>query len=56
MIDTLASRARRRGRLRGSLVRIALRRVRALAGLRELPKYYLVLALAAVRRELTLVG
>jgi pyruvate,water dikinase len=56
MIDTLASRARRRGRLRGSLVRIALRRVRALAGLRELPKYYLVLALAAVRRELMLVG
>ena len=38
MIDTLASRARRRGRLRGALVRIALRRVRALAGLRELPK------------------
>jgi pyruvate,water dikinase len=56
MIDTLASRARRRGRLRGSLVRVALRRVRALAGLRELPKYYLVLALATVRRELTFVG
>jgi pyruvate,water dikinase len=56
MIDTLASRARRRGRLRGVLVGVALRRVRALAGLRELPKYYLVLALAAVRRELTFVG
>ena len=56
MIDTLASRARRRGHLRGSLVRVALRRVRALAGLRELPKYYLVLALATVRRELTFVG
>ncbi len=38
MIDTLVSRARRRGRLRGSLVRVALRRVRALAGLRELPR------------------
>ena len=56
MIDTLTSRARRRGRLLGSLVRVALQRVRELAGLRELPKYYLVLALAAVRRELAFVG
>jgi pyruvate,water dikinase len=30
--------------------------VRELAGLRELPKYYLILALAAVRGELKLVG
>jgi pyruvate,water dikinase len=56
MIDTLTSRARRRGRLRGFLVRVALDRVRELAGLRELPKYYLIMALAAVRRELQLVG
>jgi pyruvate,water dikinase len=56
MIDTLTSRARRRGRLRGFLVHVALRRVRELAGLRELPKYYLILVLAAVRRELKLVG
>ena len=56
MIDTLAARARRRGRLRGRVVRFALGRARALAGARELPKFYLILAVAAVRRQLALVG
>ncbi|MBM7786603.1 PEP/pyruvate-binding domain-containing protein [Tenggerimyces flavus] len=38
------------------VVRFALRRVRALAGLREYPKYLIVLALAAARRELAMIG
>jgi rifampicin phosphotransferase len=56
MIDTLVGRARRRSRVRASLVRFALGRSRRLSGLREVPKYYFVLALAAVRRELAAVG
>jgi pyruvate,water dikinase len=56
MIETLVGRARRRGRLRARLVRFALGRARQLAGLREIPKYYLVVVLAAVRRELSAVG
>ena len=48
--------ARRRGRLRGRIVRFALGRARALVGARELPKFYLILAVAAVRRQLALVG
>lgn len=53
MVETLAERA---GGLRGSLVRTALGRSRALAGMRELPKFYLVTMLAAARRELLAVG
>jgi rifampicin phosphotransferase len=56
MIETLVGRARRRGRLRARLVRFALERARQLAGLREAPKYHMVVALAAVRRELAEVG
>jgi phosphohistidine swiveling domain-containing protein len=56
MIEDLVGRARRRSRLRGALVRFALDRARQLAGSREIPKYYMVAALAAVRRELTAVG
>jgi pyruvate,water dikinase len=56
MIATLAGRARQRGRLRGRIVRFALNRARQLAGLREIPKYYMITALAAVRRELAQVG
>ena len=55
-IETLVARARRRGRLRGRLVRFALDRARRLSGLREVPKYHMVAALAAVRRELAAVG
>jgi rifampicin phosphotransferase len=56
MIATLVERARRRGPLRARLVRLALDRARKLAGVRELPKYDLVMGLAAVRRELAAVG
>jgi pyruvate,water dikinase len=56
MVDTLVRRARRRSRARGVVVRFALRRTRELAGLREMPKYLLVLGLAAARAELTLIG
>ena len=56
MIETLAGRARRRGRLRARLVRFALDRARRLSGLREVPKYYMVVALAAVRRQLAAIG
>jgi phosphoenolpyruvate synthase/pyruvate phosphate dikinase len=56
MIDTLAARAGRRSRLRARLVRFALGRARSLVGLRELPKYNLIVAIAAVRRQLAIVG
>jgi pyruvate,water dikinase len=56
MMQTLIGRAKRRGSLRARLVRFALGRARQLAGLREMPKYCMVIALAAVRRELVNVG
>jgi pyruvate,water dikinase len=56
MAETLVARARRHGRVRARLVRFALHRARQLAGLRELPKYNMVVALGAARRELTQVG
>jgi rifampicin phosphotransferase len=56
MIDTLSNRARRGGRVRAGLIRFALGRARALAGLRELPKFNVVTVLAAARRELSIVG
>jgi phosphohistidine swiveling domain-containing protein len=56
MVEELSQRARRRGRLRGWLVRFALRRARQLVGLRELGKYYAIVCLAAVRGELAKVG
>jgi pyruvate,water dikinase len=37
-------------------VELCLRRARQLSGLRELPKFYLVLTLAAMHRQLSLVG
>lgn len=55
-VRRLVERARRRARWRGWLVSFALGRVRELAGLREVPKYYLVLGLASVRRVLAEVG
>ncbi len=56
MVSTLTGRARRRGRVRGRAVGFALSRARLLTGLRELPKYYLVVVLARARRELAAVG
>ncbi|PNI08401.1 phosphoenolpyruvate synthase [Arthrobacter sp. AFG7.2] len=55
-VERLAGEARRRGRVRGLLVRAALRRTRLFAGLRELPKYQVVLGLAEVRKQLVQVG
>ena len=52
-VARLVAEARARGRLRGAMVRAALRRTRLFAGLRELPKYHIVVALAEVRRQLT---
>ncbi|PVZ11162.1 PEP/pyruvate-binding domain-containing protein [Actinomycetospora cinnamomea] len=48
--------AARLGGLRGRLVTAALQRTRELAGLRELPKYWLVTVLAAARTELAAAG
>jgi pyruvate,water dikinase len=56
MVATLTARARRRGRARGRVVGFALHRARQLAGVRELPKYYIVLVLAQARRQLVAVG
>ncbi|MFC4536588.1 PEP/pyruvate-binding domain-containing protein [Sphaerisporangium dianthi] len=53
MIDTLARRA---GGLRGRVVRFALGRTRDLAGYREMPKYYFIVALGEMRRHLVAVG
>ncbi|MFI7496547.1 PEP/pyruvate-binding domain-containing protein [Kocuria sp. M4R2S49] len=52
----LARRARARGGLRGRLVTHGLRRVRGTAGLREQPKFGLILAFAGLRHQLRLVG
>lgn len=56
-LDAVVARVReRRGRLRARAVRFALRRVRELAGLRETPKFYIIVAFAEVRRQLRRVG
>ena len=52
MVATLTRRARRKGWLRGMLVGFFLKRARALAGFREMPKFCLVLLLAYIRRSL----
>jgi pyruvate,water dikinase len=56
MISALTDRARRRGTLRGRAVGFALDRARQLAGVRELPKFYIVMVLAQARRELLVIG
>ncbi len=55
-VERLVAEARSRGRLRGVVVRAALRRARLFAGLRELPKYLIVVGLAEVRHQLQQVG
>jgi pyruvate,water dikinase len=55
-VERLVAAARGRSRLRAMLVQGALRRARMFAGLRELPKYFIVEALAAVREQLAAVG
>jgi phosphoenolpyruvate synthase/pyruvate phosphate dikinase len=56
MIATLVGRARRRSRARAAVVGFCLGRARRLAGLREMPKYLIVLALAGARAGLASVG
>lgn len=56
MVETLVARARGRGRLRGRLVGLALGRVRALAGMREAPKFCVVQIFARVRGLLLEIG
>jgi pyruvate,water dikinase len=56
MIIELVGRMRGRSRVRARVVGFGLRRARQLVGLRERPKFLLVLALAAMRQQLTLVG
>ncbi|GAA5063052.1 phosphoenolpyruvate synthase [Thermocatellispora tengchongensis] len=53
MIEVIGGRI---GGTRGRIARAALRRTRALAGLRELPKFLIVRVLAAARRQLAAVG
>ncbi|MFI7633454.1 PEP/pyruvate-binding domain-containing protein [Nonomuraea sp. NPDC049400] len=55
-IAQVAAAARRKGRWRAAVVRFGLRRTREFAGLRELPKFYLVKTLAGVRRSMLVVG
>jgi len=56
MVAELTRRARKRGWLRGRLVHFCLRRIRDLSGLREAPKYTIVVVLAEVRRFLFTIG
>jgi phosphohistidine swiveling domain-containing protein len=56
MVATLTDRAGQRGASRARAVGVALDRTRQLAGLRELPKYDLVLVLSVVRAELLEIG
>jgi phosphohistidine swiveling domain-containing protein len=56
MITELVGRTRRRSAVRARVVGFGLRRARQFAGLRETPKFMLVLALAAVRRQLLQIG
>ncbi|GIH90265.1 PEP/pyruvate-binding domain-containing protein [Planobispora siamensis] len=55
-VTTAAALAARVGGLRGRVVRFALGRARSLTGLRELPKFLMVTALAAMRAELRIIG
>jgi pyruvate,water dikinase len=56
MVTTLTDRARRRSPVRARAVGFALDRARQLAGIRELPKFHIVLVLAGARRELLAIG
>jgi pyruvate,water dikinase len=56
MVDTLVQRCREQNRIKAGIVGFGLSRARQLAGLREMPKNLLVLALASLRHQLALVG
>ncbi|MGR0160724.1 PEP/pyruvate-binding domain-containing protein [Paenarthrobacter nitroguajacolicus] len=55
-VARFVARARAKSPLHAVIVRIALDRTRRFAGLRELPKYNLVLGLSAAREQLLLIG
>jgi phosphohistidine swiveling domain-containing protein len=55
-ISELVQRAGAKSRLRGRLVALCLRRTRQLSGLRELPKFCIVLVMAEMHRQLTEIG
>lgn len=55
-IRTLVERAAARSRWRARLLALALRRVRELSGLRELPKFHVVKVLAEMHRQLSRIG
>ena len=56
MVAELTRRARHKGRFRGMLVGFFLSRARAMAGLREMPKFCLILLFAYMREVLQSVG
>jgi len=56
MVAELTRRARRKGRLRGALVGFFLRRARDLVGMREMPKFCIILRFARIRELLWPVG
>jgi len=56
MVEELTRRATGKGRLRGTLVRFLLGRARELSGLREMPKFCIVLLMARARESLWAVG
>ena len=56
MVADLTQRATRKGRLRGMLVGFFLKRARAMVGLREMPKFCLILIVAYMREVLQSVG
>ncbi|NWL10793.1 phosphoenolpyruvate synthase [Paenarthrobacter nitroguajacolicus] len=55
-VARFVARARAKSPLHAVIVRLALDRTRRFAGLRELPKYNLVLGLSAARKQLFLIG
>ncbi|WP_246609226.1 PEP-utilizing enzyme, partial [Nonomuraea rhizosphaerae] len=55
-VARIVAAARRKGALRAAVARFGLRRTRMFAGVRELPKFYAVKTLAAVRASLLVVG
>ncbi len=56
MTQTLIRRARQHGWLRGQLTSFCLHRIRELSGLREVPKFDIVLLMAGTRRRLIAIG
>ena len=56
MVADLTQRATHKGRIRGLLVGFLLKRTRALAGFREMPKFCIVYLLACIREQLWYIG